>query len=50
MLGRFPVFHSYDNGVGCVARLSNQFKKVTGITPTRFKNQKDKERSCLEDI
>jgi YesN/AraC family two-component response regulator len=30
-----------------VAHLSNQFKKVTGLTPSHFKNLKDKNRSSL---
>jgi len=33
-----------------VAHLSNQFKKVTGLSPTHFKQLKDKRRSPLEDI
>ena len=33
-----------------VAHLSAQFKKVTGLTPTFFKNLKDKRRSMLEDV
>ena len=33
-----------------VAHLSNQFKKVTGLTPTHFKQMKDKRRSQIEDI
>ena len=33
-----------------VAHLSTQFKKVTGLTPTFFKNMKDKRRSMLEDV
>lgn len=33
-----------------VAHLSNQFKKVTGLTPTHFKNLKDKRRSPIEEI
>ena len=33
-----------------VAHLSNQFKKVTGLTPTHFKNLKNKRRSALEDV
>lgn len=33
-----------------VAHLSNQFKKVTGLTPSHFKNLKDKHRTPLEDI
>jgi AraC-like DNA-binding protein len=33
-----------------VAHLSNQFKKMTGFTPTDFKKQKNKLRSSIEDI
>lgn len=33
-----------------VAHLSNQFKKVTGLSPTYFKKLKEKRRSPIEDI
>ena len=33
-----------------VAHLSNQFKKMTGLTPTHFKNLKNKRRSALGDV
>lgn len=33
-----------------VAHLSNQFKKVTGLSPSHFKQLKDKRRNQLEDI
>jgi AraC-like DNA-binding protein len=33
-----------------VAHLSNQFKKVTGLSPSHFKQMKDKRRSPLEEI
>ena len=33
-----------------VAHLSNQFKKMTGLTPTHFKQLKDKRRSPIEEI
>jgi AraC-like DNA-binding protein len=33
-----------------VAHLSNQFKKVTGLSPSHFKQLKDKHRSPLEDV
>jgi len=33
-----------------VAHLSNQFKKVTGLSPSHFKQLKDKRRSQIEDI
>jgi AraC-like DNA-binding protein len=33
-----------------VAHLSNQFKKITGLTPSHFKNLKNKRRGTLEDV
>ncbi len=33
-----------------VAHLSNQFKKNTGLTPSHFKQLKDKRRKPIEDI
>ena len=33
-----------------VAHLSNQFKKITGLTPTHFKQLKEKRRSPIEKI
>ena len=33
-----------------VAHLSNQFKKMTGLTPSHFKQLKEKRRSPLEEI
>ena len=33
-----------------VAHLSNQFKKVTGLTPTFYKQLKDKKRTMLENV
>lgn len=33
-----------------VAHLSNQFKKVTGLTPSHFKQLKDRRRSPIEEI
>jgi AraC-like DNA-binding protein len=33
-----------------VAHLSNQFKKVTGLTPSYFKEIKEKRLKNLEDI
>ncbi len=33
-----------------VAHLSNQFKKYTGLTPTHFKELKNKRRNTLEDV
>jgi len=33
-----------------VAHLSNQFKKMTGLTPSHFKKLKDKKRNPIEEI
>lgn len=33
-----------------VAHLSAQFKKVTGLTPTHFKNLKEKRRIAIQNI
>ena len=33
-----------------VAHLSNQFKKVTGLTPSHFKQLRDKRRIALENV
>jgi AraC-like DNA-binding protein len=33
-----------------VAHLSNQFKKVTGLTPSHFKSLKNKRRKAIEDV
>jgi AraC-like DNA-binding protein len=33
-----------------VAHLSNQFKKMTGLTPSHFKNLKDKRRNTLVNM
>lgn len=33
-----------------VAHLSNQFKKVTGLSPSHFKQLKDKRRNPIEDV
>jgi len=33
-----------------VAHLSNQFKKVTGLSPSHFKKMKEKRRNPIEDI
>ncbi len=41
---------AFQLGYSSVAHLSSQFKKVTGLTPTAFKKQKDKKRTFLEDI
>jgi AraC-like DNA-binding protein len=41
---------SYKLHYSSVAHLSNQFKKITGCTPTYYKQIKNKRRSNLEDI
>ena len=41
---------SYIMNYSSVAHLSKQFKKVTGLTPTFFKQLKDKRRIALENI
>jgi AraC-like DNA-binding protein len=41
---------SYKLHYSSVAHLSNQFKKVTGLSPSQYKNLKDKKRSPIEDI
>jgi AraC-like DNA-binding protein len=41
---------SYKLHYSSVAHLSNQFKKVTGLTPSHYKQMKDKKRSPIEDI
>lgn len=41
---------SYKLNYSSVAHLSNQFKKVTGLTPTFFKNLKNKKLIPLEDL
>ena len=33
-----------------VAHLSNQFKKITGLSPSQFKQLKDRKRSPIEEI
>jgi AraC-like DNA-binding protein len=33
-----------------VAHLYNQFKKITGLTPTHFKNLKNKRRGTLDNV
>jgi AraC-like DNA-binding protein len=33
-----------------VAHLSNQFKKITGLTPSHFKALKNKRRQAIEDV
>jgi AraC-like DNA-binding protein len=41
---------SYKLNYSSVAHLSNQFKKVTGLSPSHFKQLKDKRRNPIEDI
>jgi AraC-like DNA-binding protein len=41
---------SYKLNYSSVAHLSNQFKKITGLTPSFFKKLKDKKRLSLNDI
>ncbi len=37
-------------GYSSVAHLSSQFKKVTGLPPSHFKQLKDKQRTSIEEI
>ena len=41
---------SYKLNYSSVAHLSNQFKKVTGLSPSFFKKLKDKRRILLENV
>lgn len=41
---------AYHMNYSSVGHLSNQFKKVTGLTPTHFKNMKEKRRGPIEEI
>lgn len=41
---------SYKLGYSSVAHLSNQFKKITGLTSTFYKQLKNKRKQNLEDI
>jgi AraC-like DNA-binding protein len=41
---------SYKLHYSSVAHLSNQFKKITGLTPSYFKQLKKKRMSNLEDM
>lgn len=41
---------SYKLNYSSVAHLSNQFKKITGLSPSQFKQLKDKRRKPIEDI
>jgi AraC-like DNA-binding protein len=41
---------AFQLGYSSVAYFSNQFKKVTGLTPTHFKALKETKRRSIEDI
>jgi AraC-like DNA-binding protein len=41
---------SYKMNYSSVSHLSTQFKKVTGLTPTFFKNLKDKRRNSIDNM
>ncbi|MFO7997724.1 MAG: AraC family transcriptional regulator, partial [Bacteroidales bacterium] len=41
---------SYKMHYSSVAHLSNQFKKVTGFSPSHFKKLKGQKRIAIEDI
>jgi AraC-like DNA-binding protein len=41
---------SYKLNYSSVAHLSNQFKKITGLSPSHFKQLKDKRRIPIEEI
>lgn len=41
---------SYRFQYSSVAHLSNQFKKITGLTPSQFKHLKDRHRNPIEEI
>lgn len=41
---------AYKMHYSSVAHLSNQFKKFTGLTPSHFKQLKNKRRETLEDV
>lgn len=41
---------AYELGYSSVAHLSNQFKKVTGLTPTHFKKIGESKRKSLDKI
>jgi AraC-like DNA-binding protein len=38
------------NTYSSASHLSAQFKKLSGLTPTHFKQLKDKKESLLEDV
>ncbi len=41
---------AYSLNYSSVSHLSNQFKRVTGFTPSHFKTLKDKKRKQIEDL
>jgi AraC-like DNA-binding protein len=41
---------AYKMNYSSVAHLSNQFKKMTGLSPSHFKQLKDKRRNPIEEI
>jgi len=41
---------TYQLNYSSIAHLSNQFKKITGFSPTYFKQLKDKKRRQIEDL
>lgn len=41
---------AYQMHYSSIAHLSTQFKKVTGLTPSHFKQLKDKRRSMLDNV
>jgi AraC-like DNA-binding protein len=41
---------SYKLNYSSVAHLSNQFKKITGLSPSHFKKMKDKRRIPIEEL
>ena len=41
---------SYQMGYSSVQHLSNQFKKVTGLTPSHFKKLKENKRKPLDEV
>ena len=41
---------AYEMGYSSVAHLSGQFKKITGFTPTYFKNLREQNRKPIHDV
>lgn len=41
---------SYQMGYSSVQHLSNQFKKITGMTPSQFKKLKENRRTPLDEV